>query len=140
MLMLRDVVDELFTCLEPLRACEQPVQDYLVYPLEEGIIDPYREICVDPIRNALEINPLGCVPCLGIQPSLPQFDTPEEQDRREAQLARTQPNYQYNYTLVRTFKVKGPDGKIGVPGRGIAVVDKVPFSELPSLCWLLLVL
>jgi arachidonate 15-lipoxygenase len=142
MLMLRDIVDELFTCLTPLRMCEEPIQNYLVYPFEEGILDPYREYIVDPIRNALEVNPVGCVPCLGMIPTLPQFDSPTEQDRREAQLDRTQPDYQYNYTLVRTFKVhEGPGGaKVGVPGRGIAILDKVPFSQLPSLCWLLLAL
>jgi arachidonate 15-lipoxygenase len=141
MLTLRDVIGDLFMCLEPLRACQEPIEERCVDPVQENIIDRLRDNCVDPIQRALEINPLGCIPWLGSEPSLPQFDTSSQQDSRAAQLARVQPKYQYNYTLVRTFRVEERKGrKVGVQGRGIAVLDSLPFSELPSLYWLLLVL
>lgn len=141
MLTLRDVIDELFTCLGPLRACEEPIQDRCVDLLQEHFIDPVGERCVDPILHSLEVNPLGCLPCFGDQPSLPQYDTRSQQDSRAAQIARTQPNYEYNYSLVRTFRVIERDSKkVGVQGEGIAVLDKLPFSQLPSLCWICLAL
>src|SRR5258707_4972048 len=117
-LSLRDLVDELFNCIGPLRSCVEPVQDCLIYPYEEYVVDPIQANCIDPVTRYLEVNPLGCVPCLGIEPSLPQYDTPQQQDRREAQLTRTQPHYQYNYDLVRTYKVVDGHGK---QGEGLAV-------------------
>lgn len=141
MLTLRDVIDDLFMCLGPLRACQEPIEDRCVEPVQERLIDPLRENCVNPIQSALEVNPLGFSPLFGIQPSLPQFDSSSQQDSRAAQLARTQPNYQYNYTLVRTFRVEDRNGKkVGIQGKGIAILDGLPFSQLPSICWLLLVL
>jgi arachidonate 15-lipoxygenase len=140
MLTLRDVIDDLFMCLGPLRACQEPIEDRCVDPVQERIIDPLRDNCVDPIQQALEINPLGFSPAFGTKPSLPQFNTPSQQDSRAAQLGRTKPNYQYNYSLVRTFRVEDRGGRrVGVQGRGIAVLDALPFSQLPSIFWLMLV-
>jgi arachidonate 15-lipoxygenase len=136
-LSLRDLVDELFNCLGPLRSCAEPIQDYLVYPYEEYVVDPIQANCIDPVSRYLEVNPLGCVPCLGLEPSLPQYDTPEQQDRREAQLTRTQPYYQYNYDLVRTYKVV--DG-VGKQGPGLAALANLPLTQLPSLCFIALAL
>jgi arachidonate 15-lipoxygenase len=141
MLSLSDVIDELFMCLGPLRACEEPIQDRCVDPAQEYLIGPVQNECVDPVLRFLEVNPLGFLPGCGPQPSLPQFDTTSQQDARDAQLGRTRPNYQYNYTLVRTFRVEERNGnKVGVQGRGIAILDSLPFSELPSLCWIIVVL
>jgi arachidonate 15-lipoxygenase len=130
---LRDIVSDLFACLGPLRACEESVQQRIVEPVQELVCDPTIEYCVDPVRNALSVNPLACIPGCGYYPSLPQFDSPLEQDSRAAQLARARSNYQYNYTLVRTFR----DGK---QGPGIAVLDSVPMEQLPSLCWVVIAL
>ncbi|HYM61292.1 MAG TPA: lipoxygenase family protein [Thermoanaerobaculia bacterium] len=140
MVMLREIVSELFMCLGPLQSCEDAVQDNCVDPIQDCIIDPYVDNCVDPVKRALEVNPLGCVPCLGVEPSLPQYDTAAQQDSRAAQLARTQPKYQYNYSLMRTFHVVERDGeKVGIQGEGVAVLESLPFSQLPSLCWIVLV-
>ncbi|HXI25828.1 MAG TPA: lipoxygenase family protein [Pyrinomonadaceae bacterium] len=138
MLSLSQIVDQLFTCLGPLRGCQEPIQDRCVDPLQEYVIDPVTERCVDPVLSYLEVNPLGCLPVIGIQPSLPQFDSSTEQEERVEQLGRTQQNFQYNYSLVRTFKRNGKD--VGVQGKGIAVADSVAFSQLPSICWILPVL
>src|SRR4051812_42024650 len=108
MLPLREIVDGLFSCLGPLRVCQEPIQDRCVDPLQDRLIDPINQECVDPLRRALEVNPLGCLPWAG-QPSLPQFDSVGQQESRAAQLARTRPQYQYNYTLVRTFQVEERD-------------------------------
>lgn len=141
MLSLSDVIDELFMCLGPLRACEEPIQDRCVEPVQEYLVEPIHEECVDPVLRSLEVNPLGCIPWCGLQPSLPQFDTEAQQHARAAQLNRTKPNYKYNYTLVRTFRVEERGGrKVGVQGRGIAILDSLPFSQLPSLCWIIIVL
>lgn len=140
MITLRDVIDDLFMCLGPLRACQEPLEERCVDPAQEYIIDPLRDNCVDPVQSALEVNPLGFIPGLGTQPSLPQFDTASQQDSRAAQVARAKPNYQYNYSLVRTFRVEERRGRReGVQGRGIAVLDALPFSQLPSIFWLMLV-
>lgn len=133
MVLLRDIVSDVFACLGPLRSCEEPVQQYIVDPLQEYVLDPTIDYCIDPVRNALSVNPCGCIPGCGGYPSLPQYDTPEQQDQRIAQLGRTKPLYQYNYTLVRTFH----DGK---QGKGIAILDSVPMAQLPSLCWVILAL
>lgn len=141
MLYLRDVIDQVFMCLGPLRACEAPVQDRCVDPLQDYVISPVDEYCVDPARRYLEVNPLGCIPGIGTPPSLPQYDSIAQQDGRAAQLTRTQPDYQYNYTLVRTFRVVERNGrKRGVQGKGIAILDSLPFSQLPSICWIMIVL
>lgn len=141
MLSLSNVIDELFSCLGPLRGCQEPIQDRCVDPVQEHLIDPIRDGCVDPVLHYLEVNPLGCVPWLGTQPSLPQDDSPALQDSRAEQLARTQPDYQYNYGLVRTYRVEERNGKeVGVQGKGIAILDSLPFEQLPSLCWLMLAL
>lgn len=131
--LLSNIVTDLFACLGPLRACDEAVQRYVVDPVQECVIDPTMEYCVDPVRNALAINPCGCIPGCGGYPSLPQFDSPREQAARSEELARTQRQYQYNYDLVRTFQN-------GQQGRGIAVLDSVPFAQLPSVVWLCLVL
>lgn len=141
MVALRDIVSQVFQCLGPLRACEDAVQDRLVYPFEEDCVDPFVDNCYDPVRDWLEVNPLSGIPCLGIEPSLPQYDTPEQQDRRADQVQRTRQHYQYDYNLVRTFKVIEQNGqKIGVQGPGVAVLASLPLEQLPSLCWLLLAL
>lgn len=141
MLSLSEVVDQLFSCLGPLRSCQEPIQDRCVDPAQEYVIGPVLEGCVNPVLRSLEVNPLGCLPGIGTQPSLPQYDSNTQQAGRAAQLARTQPDYQYNYTLVRTFRVEDRNGeKVGVQGKGIAVADSVPFSQLPSLCWIILAL
>jgi arachidonate 15-lipoxygenase len=141
MLSLTNVIDELFSCLGPLRACQEPIQDRCVDPLQEHIIEPIRDRCVDPVLHSLEVNPLGCVPGLGLKPSLPQYNTETQQKNRAAQLARTEPDYQYNYGLVRTFRVEERDGKrVGVQGKGLAILDSLPFEQLPSLCFIILAL
>jgi arachidonate 15-lipoxygenase len=141
MLSLRDVIDELFMCLGPLRACEEPVQERCVEPLQEHLINPIHERCVDPVVRALAVHPLACVPWLGIKPSLPQNDTSAQQESRAAQVAETQPSYQYNYMLARTFRVEERNGKkVGIQGEGIAALESLPFAQLPSLCWILLAL
>src|SRR5688572_393582 len=129
MVLLRDIVSDVFACLGPLRSCEEPIQRYIVNPVQEYVCDPTIDYCIDPARNALAINPCGCVPGCGIWPSLPQFDTPAQQDQRIAQLGRTKPLYEYNYSLVRAFHN-------GQPGKGIAVADSVPFAQMPALFWL----
>lgn len=135
---LRDIIGEIFTCLEPLRACEDPIQDRCVYPLQERVIDPVGERCVEPVRRALDVSPLTCVPGLSTRPTLPQNDTESQQENRADQLNRTRTSYQYNYSLVRTFRVEEQNGRpVGVQGEGIAVLDKLPFSQSPSICWLL---
>jgi arachidonate 15-lipoxygenase len=139
-LTLRDIVSEVFACLGPLRACESAVQDNIVAPVEEYVVDPVTGHCVDPALRILEVNPLGCLPWCDA-PTLPQYDTPAQQQARADQLARTQPSYQYNYNLMRTFRVVERDGrKVGIQGEGIACLDSLPLSQLPSLCWVLLVL
>ena len=138
---LTEIVDQLFTCLGPLRACQEPIQDRCVDPLQQYAIDPVAERCVNPVLNYLEVNPLGCLPVVGIQPSLPQSDSLTEQEERAAQLGRSQQNFQYNYSLVRTFRIEKVNGKdVGVEGKGIAVADSVAFSQLPSICWIVPVL
>src|SRR5262252_3283002 len=139
--ILNEIVDQLFTCLGPLRSCQEPIQDRCVDPAQDYLIDPVRDGCVDPVLNYLEVNPLGCLPVCGSQPSLPQHDSSEQQQDRAAQLGRTQQSYQYSYSLVRTFRIqKRNDQEIGVQGKGIAVADSVAFTQLPSVCWLILVL
>src|SRR5688572_14833817 len=135
MLTLSSVIDELFSCLGPLRACQEPIQDRCVNPIQDHMVDPVREHCVDPALHALEVNPLGCIPWLGVQPSLPQNDSEPQQRGRAEQLGRTQPSYQYNYGLVRTFRVE--ENGQGVQGKGIAILDSLPFEQLPSLCWIM---
>ena len=139
--LLTDIVDQLFTCLGPLRACQEPIQDRCIDPMQEYLISPVREECVDPVLNYLEVNPLGCLPGIGSQPSLPQHDSKIEQEERAAQLGRTKQSYQYNYSMVRTFRIERRNGKeIGVQGKGIAVVDSIAFSQLPSVCWIIMAL
>jgi arachidonate 15-lipoxygenase len=161
-LQLRDIVSEVFACLGPLRACEGAVQNNIIAPIEEYVIDPVRENCIDPVQRALEVNPFGCVPFCNCNPTLPQYDTPAQQQARADQIARTQPHYQYNYNLMRTFKVVdlGQQGQhpdcvvvsyskngIQVPPQeaeqvnlqceGVAILDSLPLSQLPALLWLL---
>jgi arachidonate 15-lipoxygenase len=139
MLTLTTIIDDLFSCLGPLRACQEPIQDRCVDPIQDRIIEPLRDGCVDPVLQALEVNPLGCIPWLGQQPSLPQNSSEQQQKSRAEQLARTKPDYEYNYRLVRTFRVEERNGKqIGIQGKGIAALDSLPFEQLPSLCWLIL--
>jgi len=133
MLLLRDIVSDVFACLGPLRACEETVQEYVVDPLQEYVLDPTIDYCIDPARQALEVNPCSCIPGCGREPTLPQFDSPSQQDSREAQLARMKSHYQYNYSLVRTYRN-------GEQGRGIAILDSLPVAQMPSLCWVLLAL
>src|SRR5437870_856723 len=141
MQLLSQIVDQLFSCLGPLRGCQEPIQDRCVDPVQEYLIAPVSERCVDPVLSYLEVNPLGCLPVIGIQASLPQSDSITEQEERAAQLGRTQQNFQYNYSLVRTFRIQKRNGKdVGVQGKGIAVVDSVAFSQLPSVCWIIPVL
>ena len=138
MATLSDLVGELFTCLEPLRVCEDPIQDRCVYPLQERVIGPVSEHCVEPARRAVGVSPLSCVPALTARPTLPQNDTEAQQEMRAEQVGRTRSSYQYNYSLVRTFRVEERNGRrVGVQGAGIAILDKLPFSQSPSLCWLL---
>src|SRR5947209_4334881 len=122
---LREIVSDLFTCLGPLRVCEDPVQEYVVDPATDCILEPVSDNCVDPVRRALEVNPVGsCLPCLTPAPTLPQNDSSPEQRRRAQELAATRSQYQYNYSLMRTFKVIEEDGqKAGVPGRGSVGAD-----------------
>jgi arachidonate 15-lipoxygenase len=135
---LAEIVDELFSCLGPLKACEEPVQDRCVDPLQSYVIDPLQEKCIDPVARAMAVNPLGCLPLIGgEQPSLPQDDSAAQQDSREQQLQRARRDYQYNYDKVRTFHVV--DGK-GVQGEGIGILDSLPISQMPSLCWVCLLL
>lgn len=133
MLLFRDIVSDVFACLGPLRACEEPIQQRCVEPIQEVIFDPFVDYCLDPVRHALAVNPLGWCPFCGVEPSLPQDDSPAEQDTRAAELQRARMRYQYNYSLVRTFHQ-------GVQGKGIAILDSVPMEQLPSLCWVILVL
>jgi arachidonate 15-lipoxygenase len=138
--MLRDIVSEVFACLGPLRACENAVQENIIAPIDDYVVDPVTEHCIDPAQRKLEVNPLGCLPFCDV-PTLPQYDSPAQQQARADQLARTQPSYQYNYNLMRTFHVIEQNGKkVGVQGEGIACLDSLPISQLPSFCWLLLVL
>lgn len=130
-LRLRDIVSEFFACLGPLRSCEEPAQR-LVEPVQAAL-DTATARCFDPARDAFAINPCGCIPGCGGLPSLPQDDTPGEQAARAAYLARIKGFYQYNYSLVRTFR----DGQ---QGPGIAVLDSVPTAQEPSLWWVCLVL
>jgi len=131
---LIDAIEQLFECLVPIRACTHPVEERCLDPLQRNLIGPVQEECVDPVLRTLEVNPLGCLPWIGIRPSLPQDDAPSQQDMRARQLARGQPDYQYNYALVKTFRVERGKGE---QGEGIAILDKVPFSQLPSCVWLL---
>ena len=137
MLLFRDIVSDLFACLGPLRACEEPIQNRIVDPMQEYVFDPFVDYCADPVRHALAINPCACIPGLGNYPSLPQYDSPAQQDTRTAQVARAKRLYQYNYTLVRTYHIE--EGQ-PVQGRGIAILDSVPMEQLPSMCWVILVL
>src|SRR5260370_30970622 len=98
MLSLSTIIDELFSCLGPLRACEDPIQDRCVGPVQEYLIDPIDDHCVDPILRSLEVNPLGCLPGFGLQPSLPQYDPIAQHATRAPQVRRTQPDHQHNYT------------------------------------------
>src|SRR5438132_856935 len=139
---LAEIVDELFACLGPLRACEEPIQDRCVDPLQDYVIDPLQEQCIDPVSRAMAVNPLGCLPIIGgEQPSLSQDDSPAQQDSRDQQLQRARRDYQYNYDKVRTFHVEERDGvKIGIQGEGIGILDSLPLSQMPSLCWICLLL
>src|ERR1043166_4372695 len=139
---LKEIVSDLFMCLGPLRVCEDPIQEYVVDPVTNCILEPISDDCVDPARRALEVNPLGnCIPCLTPVPTLPQKDSTREQRQRADELAATRSQYQYNYSLMRTFTVIEKDGKKnGIQGRGFACLDSLPFSQLPSLCWVALVL
>ncbi|HEX8150565.1 MAG TPA: lipoxygenase family protein [Pyrinomonadaceae bacterium] len=134
---LSDIIDELFMCLGPLRACEEPFQERCVEPVQEYIVEPVQERCVDPVRRYLEISPLTCLPWVDITPNLPQNESTAQQYARASQLGRTRGHYQYNYRLVRTFRVEQRGNrKVGVQGRGIAVLDSLPFSQQPSIWWL----
>lgn len=133
MVLLRDIVSDVFACLGPLRSCEEPIQRYIVDPVQEYILDPTVDYCIDPARNALSVNPCGCIPPCGGYPTLPQDDSTAQQDQRLAQLGRAKQNYQYNYELVRSFHN-------GEPGIGIACADSVPLAQFPSLCWITVVL
>src|SRR5438477_8347134 len=135
---LAEIVDELFACLGPLKMCEEPVQDRCVDPLQDYVIDPLQEQCIDPVSRAMAVNPLGCLPIIGgEQPSLPQDDSPAQQDSRDQQLQRARRDYQYNYDKVRTFHVVDGEGK---QGEGIGILDSLPLSQMPSLCWICLLL
>src|SRR4051794_9707473 len=110
MLTLTDVIDELFMCLGPLRACEEPIQERCVEPAQEYIIEPIQERCVEPVRRYLEVSPLTCLPWVNVSPTLPQNDSTAQQYARYSQLGRTRGHYQYNYRLVRTFRVEERGG------------------------------
>jgi arachidonate 15-lipoxygenase len=133
MVLLRDIISDIFACLGPLRSCEEPIQQYIVDPVQEYVLDPTIDYCIDPARNALSINPCGCIPPCGGYPTLPQDDSPAQQDQRVAQLGRAKSTYQYNYELVRSFHN-------GEPGIGIACADSVPLAQFPALCWITVVL
>ncbi|HEX7154260.1 MAG TPA: lipoxygenase family protein [Thermoanaerobaculia bacterium] len=133
MVTLRDIVSDVLSCLGPLRACDDAVQTYVAEPLQAYVVDPTINYCIDPVRHALAINPCGCIPGCGSVPTLPQYDSPSQQDIRDAQVGRAKSLYQYNYTLVRTFRE-------GRQGEGIAILDSVPMAQLPSLWWVCIVL